>query len=77
MNIAGAQLHRLFQEIADRPDDRCAGSKIAQALDVILARIAYIPARLRRCHIVACPLVEGMNTLRPVWIWAISHETAL
>jgi hypothetical protein len=58
VNIAGAQLNRFLQKIADRANDRCARSKIAQAFDVVFPGIAGLTG-LGRCRLVAEALVEG------------------
>jgi len=59
VNVAGAQLDGLFQEIAHGADHRRPGGEVAQALDVVLARIGGVIVGLRRCRvIVAEPLIE-------------------
>jgi hypothetical protein len=39
VDVAGAQFHRLFQQIVDRAHDRRAACEIAQALDIVLTRL--------------------------------------
>ena len=39
MDVAGAQLDGLFQEIVDRAHDRRAAGEIAQAFDIVLVRL--------------------------------------
>src|SRR6202042_3010176 len=47
MNVARAQLDRLLQEIVDGANHRRAAGKVAQALDVVLAR-KQLAGQIRR-----------------------------
>ena len=44
VNVAGAQLYGLFQQIVDGANHGCAAGKVAQAFDVVLTRLVQFVA---------------------------------
>ena len=64
MDVGGAQFDRLFEQVADRPDDRRAARKIAQALDVV-ERAGGDAAALgfRRRFLAGQPLLENRGDI--------------
>ena len=71
VNVAGPQLHGLFEQVVDRAHDRRAAREIAQALDVVLGaapdrRLPLRPSapRRRACspRIVAISSNEAIST---------------
>ncbi len=58
MDVAGAELQRLFEKIVDRANHRRAAGKIPQALDIVVAQLVERVTAQRLQALIAEPLVE-------------------